>query len=192
MPDPQIIQIGEEHDILCPVCGITIFGFKQLDAQPSCRHIRFVYWNGECFEYVNPELEALLAEEESKANEQDEFFDTWDGLRQHLRGGRPYPGTDRGVDGLRPGFIYRLGGDSQWEARCGMNKPKAFLRKTDAPPNYSALVIKGAVFGSWKLLILRDRNLTAEAVNNVHLADQYVSTACLPYLETSLVRVQAD
>jgi hypothetical protein len=42
-----------------------------------------VYANGEAFEYCEPELEVLLAKEEAKADEQDEFFDTWKALRRH-------------------------------------------------------------------------------------------------------------
>ncbi len=83
MPDAQITQIDEEQDMVCPVCGVLILDSETLYSQPSCKHVRFVYANGECFEYVNPELEAVLAEEESKADEQDEFFDTWDALRRH-------------------------------------------------------------------------------------------------------------
>lgn len=83
MPNPQMIQIDEEQDIVCPVCGVTILDSEELHPQPSCPHVRFVYANGEAFEYCKSELEALLAEEESRADEQDEFFDTWEALRRH-------------------------------------------------------------------------------------------------------------
>jgi hypothetical protein len=83
MSNTQILQIDDELDIVCPACGVTILDAEELHEQPSCPHVRFVYANGECFEYVNPELEALLAEEEARADEQDEFFDTWGALRRH-------------------------------------------------------------------------------------------------------------
>lgn len=83
MPDVGITQIDEEQDVVCPVCGITILDSEELHQQPSCPHVRFIYANGEAFEYCDPELEALLAEEEAKADEDDEFFDTWDALRRH-------------------------------------------------------------------------------------------------------------
>ena len=83
MPNPQIIQIDEEQDIVCPVCGVTILDSEELHEQPSCPHVRFIYANGEAFEFCDPELETLLAEEEAKADEQDEFFDTWEALRRH-------------------------------------------------------------------------------------------------------------
>lgn len=83
MPNPQIIRIDEEQDIVCPVCDALILDSETLYPQPSCEHVRFVYCNGEFFEYVNSELEALLAEDESKSDEQDEFFDTWEALRRH-------------------------------------------------------------------------------------------------------------
>jgi hypothetical protein len=83
MASPRILHIDEQQDIICPVCEVTIFDSEKLHDQPSCAHIRFVYANGECFEYINSELEAVLAEEESKADEQDEFFDMWEALRRH-------------------------------------------------------------------------------------------------------------
>lgn len=83
MVSPQIIQIDEEQDVVCPVCRITILDSEKLNEQPSCEHVLFVYCNGECFEYVNPELEALLAEEEGHGDEMDGLFDTREALRRH-------------------------------------------------------------------------------------------------------------
>jgi hypothetical protein len=88
MANPRIIHIDEDQDIVCPVCGATILDFEELYEQPSCEHVRFVYANGECFEYIEPELQVVLAEEEEKADEEDEFFDMWDALRR-----RCAPGT---------------------------------------------------------------------------------------------------
>lgn len=87
MANTQMIQIDAELDLVCPVCGITILDSEGLHQQPSCSHVRFIYANGEAFEYCDPELEALLAEEEAKADEDDEFFDTWDALRRHCEPG---------------------------------------------------------------------------------------------------------
>ena len=115
----QIIRIDEEQDILCPVCGVTILDSEELHQQPSCPHVRFIYANGEAFEYCDPELEALLAEEEAKADEDDEFFDTWDALRRHC-GRATYPGADRGLDGVRACFIYRLDRNSHRDFRGGL------------------------------------------------------------------------
>jgi hypothetical protein len=64
------------------VCGTTILAPAKLHEQPSCPHVRFVYAN-EAFEYCEPELEVVLAEEEAKADEQDEIFDMWEALQLH-------------------------------------------------------------------------------------------------------------
>lgn len=85
MASPRTIHIDEEQDIVCAVCGVTILDSGELHQQPSCQHVRFVYCNGECFEYVEPELEAVLVAEEAAADEQGEFFDMWDALRRHCK-----------------------------------------------------------------------------------------------------------
>ena len=82
MADPKVIQIDAEQDILCPVCGLIILDSDELRPQPSCEHVRFVH-TGECLEYCDPELGELLAVEEAKADEHDDFFDTWEALRRH-------------------------------------------------------------------------------------------------------------
>lgn len=74
MASPRTIHIDEEQDIVCPVCGITILDSEELHEQPSCPHVRFVYANGEAFEYCEPELKASLVGEEAKTDEQDEFL----------------------------------------------------------------------------------------------------------------------
>ena len=94
MPNTQIIQIDEEQDIVCPVCGVTILDSEELHEQPSCPHVRFIYANGEAFEFCDPELEALLAEEEAKADEAGRILRHVGCLTAALRAGRPYPGTD--------------------------------------------------------------------------------------------------
>jgi len=84
MSTPPIIQLAQDHEIACPICGITILDAQELHEQPSCPHVRFIYVNGEASEFCDPDLEAILAEE---ANEQDEFFDMWDALQQQCRPG---------------------------------------------------------------------------------------------------------
>jgi|HubBroStandDraft_5_1064220.scaffolds.fasta_scaffold200012_2 hypothetical protein len=85
MSTTPIIQLVQDHEIACPICGITILDAEELHEQPSCPHVRFIYANGEAFEFCDGDLEAILAEGEAKADEQDEFFDMWDALEQQCR-----------------------------------------------------------------------------------------------------------
>jgi hypothetical protein len=87
MASPRTIHITEDQEVVCPACGVTILNSEELHEQPSCEHVRFVYANGECFEYIEPELQVVLAEEEAKADEQNEVFDMWDALRRHCAPG---------------------------------------------------------------------------------------------------------
>lgn len=49
--------------------------------QLSCAHIRFIYANGEVFEYAEPGLEKRLEAQEQQADENGDVFDVWDALR---------------------------------------------------------------------------------------------------------------
>jgi hypothetical protein len=82
MPKPKIIVIEEDQDVVCPLCETLIIGEEEgLVSQPSCSHIRFVYANGEAFEYDGAEgLEARLDAEQEKADEENESFDEWEWL----------------------------------------------------------------------------------------------------------------
>jgi hypothetical protein len=79
MSDPVIIEVDEEEELKCPTCGKAIVAAEEVVPQPSCKHIRFIYANGEAFEYIDPELEAQLELERA----QDEDFDEWDALKAH-------------------------------------------------------------------------------------------------------------
>ena len=52
----------------------------EVDPQPSCEHIRFIYLNGEAFDCFDPELQKDLDAEEAR---QGEDFDMWDALKAH-------------------------------------------------------------------------------------------------------------
>ena len=79
-----MIAIDGEQDIARPVCGATMVDSEKLRKQPSCPHVRFVYCNGEAFEYCDPDLEALLAKE-AQTDEREELFDMWEALLQDCR-----------------------------------------------------------------------------------------------------------
>jgi len=83
MSDPVIVEVGEEEELKCPTCGKAIVTAEEVVAQPSCKHVRFIYANGEAFEYIDPELEAQLELERSQAEEKDEDFDEWEALKAH-------------------------------------------------------------------------------------------------------------
>jgi uncharacterized Zn finger protein (UPF0148 family) len=82
MKKPTIIEV-DEGVITCPTCGKTIVEEDGPVSQPSCDHVRFIYVNGDAFEYIDPDLQKELNAEEAAAEERDEEFDTWDALRAH-------------------------------------------------------------------------------------------------------------
>jgi hypothetical protein len=84
MQSVKIVKIDEDEDIVCPVCHATAVDADEgLVTQPSCKHIRFVYANGEAFEYAEAGLEERLQAEEEKADEEGGVFDSWDALKAH-------------------------------------------------------------------------------------------------------------
>jgi hypothetical protein len=86
MQSVKVIEIDENESVVCPVCrAIVVDAEEGLTEQPSCDHIRFVYANGEAFEYAEAGLEEWLQAEEEKADKIDEVFDMWDALRAHYR-----------------------------------------------------------------------------------------------------------
>src|SRR5580693_9624670 len=87
MENAQIIELGDEQDVICPICRTTIIDNERVQEQPSCGHVKFIYCDGETFEFIRPELEAQLAEEEAKADDEDELFDVWKALLGHLQPG---------------------------------------------------------------------------------------------------------
>src|ERR1019366_93468 len=79
MPTPKIIEIDEEQDVVCPTCNTMIVDVDEgLVEHPSCPHIRFVYANGECFEYDPEGLEARLQAEQNKADNDEVCFEPWE------------------------------------------------------------------------------------------------------------------
>jgi hypothetical protein len=81
MPTPKIIEIEEDQEVCCPVCNALIVDEEDgLVSQPSCPHIRFVYANGECFEYDPEGLETRLEQERDRADEAGDYFDEWETL----------------------------------------------------------------------------------------------------------------
>lgn len=84
MPTPKIIEIDEERDVMCPICKTVVVDAEEgLVEQPSCPHIRFIYCNGECFEWAAPGLEARLIAEEEEADQNGDVFEIWDALKAH-------------------------------------------------------------------------------------------------------------
>jgi hypothetical protein len=81
MQSVTIIEVEEDQDVVCPVCHITVVDADEgLLGQPSCDHIRFVYANGECFEYAEPGLEERLTAAEEKVEEKGDIFHRWDAV----------------------------------------------------------------------------------------------------------------
>jgi hypothetical protein len=80
LPPPRIIEIEEDKDVVCPICKTVIIGDEGLAQQPSCPHIRFVYANGEAFEYDAEGFEARLDTAQERADEDGVCFDPWETL----------------------------------------------------------------------------------------------------------------
>jgi hypothetical protein len=83
MREPEIKEIKEGKEIKCPYCGRDIGPTEIVGRQPSCEHLRFIYLNGEAFEYIDPELEKELDAGEKRAEERGQDFDMWDALKAH-------------------------------------------------------------------------------------------------------------
>jgi len=82
MTGPTITKV-DEGNITCPNCGKTILAEAGFAEQPSCAHVRFIYVNGDGFEYIDPALQKVLDSEAASAEEKNDLFDTWDALRAH-------------------------------------------------------------------------------------------------------------
>jgi hypothetical protein len=78
--DSKIVQLEEGTDVVCPTCGVLVGNKAGLKPQPSCKHVRFIYCNGECFEYVEPALKSELEKSEAFTGVNNDILDTWDWL----------------------------------------------------------------------------------------------------------------
>src|SRR5271157_5537376 len=87
MPTPNIVEIEEDKDVVCPICDTLVIDDEGLTQQPSCCHIRFVYANAEAFEYDAEGFEGRLDAEQEKADEDDVYFDPWDALLSYCHKG---------------------------------------------------------------------------------------------------------
>jgi len=81
--DSKIVQLKEGINVVCPTCGVLVVNQAGCKPQPSCEHVRFIYCNGECFEYIEPELQTKIEKAEALADENDELFDTWEWLEEN-------------------------------------------------------------------------------------------------------------
>ena len=90
MPMPKIIEIPEDQEVLCPVCKAQVIDDDGLTEQPSCPHIRFVYANGEAFEYDAEGLEQRLDAALEKADEDGAYFDPFEGSRRSATRGMSF------------------------------------------------------------------------------------------------------
>jgi hypothetical protein len=81
MVTTKIIEIPEDQNVVCPVCNAVIVDEDEgLVQQPSCRHIGFVYANGEAFEFDPDGLEERLQALLDEADDDGVCFDPWDWL----------------------------------------------------------------------------------------------------------------
>jgi hypothetical protein len=85
--DSKIVQLETGIDVVCPTCGVLVVNQAGCKPQPSCEHVRFIYCNGECFEYIEPALKIKLEKAEALTDENDADFDTWKWLEQNLPDG---------------------------------------------------------------------------------------------------------
>ena len=78
--DSKIVQLEDGIDVVCPTCGVLVGNRAGLKPQPSCKHVRFIYCNGECFEYIEPVLKTELEKAEAFTGVNEDILDTWDWL----------------------------------------------------------------------------------------------------------------
>jgi hypothetical protein len=95
MPDAKIIE-ADEGIVACPRCGETLLDEDGGPVHPYCEHVRFVFVNGDDFDYIDPDLELELAN--AKADNACGLFDTWEFLREKARDvGLILERTERGM-----------------------------------------------------------------------------------------------
>ncbi len=72
--------------MVCPLCGAIAVDEDGPRKLPSCHHLKFVYANGEAFEYAADGLEDWLGGEEVRAekNEDLDEYDVWEALKRYL------------------------------------------------------------------------------------------------------------
>jgi hypothetical protein len=81
--DSKIVQLKEDTEVVCPTCGVLALNQAGCEPQPSCKHVRFIYCNGECFEYIEPDLQAKIEKAAALANQNDDLFDAWEWLEEN-------------------------------------------------------------------------------------------------------------
>jgi hypothetical protein len=81
-----ITSVEEEQEIECPICATVAVTIEDGCVLPPCEHVRFIYINGEAFEYAEPGLEAWLQAEEDRANEDEDLdeYDVWAALQKYV------------------------------------------------------------------------------------------------------------
>ena len=75
-----IVQLAKDTDVKCPACGALVVDPEGCKPQPSCEHVRFVYLNGESFEYIQyiqPALHNELKKALAGANDDDANMRRW-------------------------------------------------------------------------------------------------------------------
>lgn len=68
------VELRDQERIACPICDTVIVGAEGPREQPSCGHVTFIYLGptGD-FEYVRPDLEAVLDEADEETDEDPEI-----------------------------------------------------------------------------------------------------------------------
>lgn len=78
--ESKIVQLKEGIDVVCPTCGVLVVNKAGLKPQPSCKHVRFIYCNGESFGYIEPALKTEFEKAEAFTGVNEDILDTWDWL----------------------------------------------------------------------------------------------------------------
>jgi hypothetical protein len=131
MNEPEIRQIEEGHKVKCPHCGTVIGPTKK--GRPACEHVRFIYLNGEDFDYIDPKLEKELEAEEKLTDKQDDVFDMWNALKAHTGPGSMIIEQNEVDDGCGPNTF------TVW---VGIGPPKP-QKLHSAPPKRVAKAKRG-------------------------------------------------
>ena len=78
MGNTTIIEVDGEA-VACPRCGRLLLNDVGV-FYPLCEHVRFIFVNGDAFEYIDPELERDLEEAKAAAGRAGRRLDVWDFL----------------------------------------------------------------------------------------------------------------
>jgi len=96
MQEPKSIEVESGELLTCPHCSEKFLD-KVNNEVVLCSHVLFFYVSSGGFEYIDSNLESRMHEAEQKADQEEEFFDRWEFLRDKSGAEIILKQTERGI-----------------------------------------------------------------------------------------------